>query len=269
MDESKLDFQPLYSQVEKALRKYIEDSDLKPGQPLPPEEQLQSQFGVSRNTIRRALDRMMSAGMIQRRQGKGTFVAEPKLELEFTHVSSFTVEIRKRGMEPSSQILRAEICLPSAHVTRQLRLNSKEKIICLDQLRFADAIPIAVFYDHIPLKVAPDLILQPMASQSLCEEFERRYNIVLERCEDVITASLPTVEQAGLLGIPENQAVLSVMRTSYNGSGLPVLFSSNVIRGDMWHYVVTARGPYTESRLSRLASEQNRNSVIRTPEVVK
>lgn len=239
---------PLYYQVEMAIRERIERGELVPGQALPTEEELQVSFAVSRNTVRSALDRLVSAGIIQRMQGKGTFVAKPKVELDASHVTSMTGEMLARGMKPSTQVLRVGVEMPSPNVAKELRMEPGEKVVCLDRLRYADDTRMAIIYDRISLRLVPDLVQRPMESESLCEELDRRYGIVLVRSEDVISATLPTHEQAELLQISENDAILSIVRVTYDANDNPILFSPTIIRGDMWRYHVSARGPYTQSR---------------------
>src|SRR5438874_10348930 len=126
------------------------------GDSIPSERRLSTDFGVSRLTIRAALDELVREGYLVRRHGSGTFVGQPKIAQQLT-LTSFSEDMRRRGMLPDSRTLSLENVHAGARVGRALNVSPDERVFQITRLRLADGEPMALETLHVPVSVAPGL----------------------------------------------------------------------------------------------------------------
>src|SRR6201984_1799712 len=119
----------LYARVETVLAGEITNGNLKVGDQLPTEDSLIARFGVSRISVRRAIQNLVSRGLVEIRRGKGTFVAAPKITQELTELSGFVEDMHAVGRKPTARLLGKEILTASATVARQLALTRGERVV--------------------------------------------------------------------------------------------------------------------------------------------
>lgn len=227
---------PLYYKVQKAIEDEIENGTLKPGNPIPTEEELQKKFRVSRTTIRTAIENLVRKGLLRKEHGRGTFVLGKKLVRITDRVSSFTHDVLAQGLTPSTRVLTLKRIESTDALRKIFSLNEDENIIQFDRLRFADQEPIAILYTYLPEWVVPGFVDKEMGEESLYDCLSREYGIKIHSADDVVEAALPTIEEARLLSIDKFTAVLSVKRTTVNSQGIPVEFVHGVFRSDRWLY---------------------------------
>ena len=146
---------PKYSQLREILLDLVE-TELDADQSIPSERELSARFGLSRMTVRQAVDHLVSEGRLYRVQGKGTFVARPKIEMPL-RLTSFTEDMRARGLQPGSRDLDRRTDGASAHLARMLKIAPGDRVHVIERLRTADGIPMAVERSHVPEAVAPGL----------------------------------------------------------------------------------------------------------------
>ena len=127
------------------------------GSPVPSERELCEQFEVSRMTVRQAIDTLVVDGVLERHQGRGTFVSPPKLDLQ-VRLTSFTQEMQRRGMEPGVVMLQAETVASDETVAEALELEAGAEVHHLRRLLTANAIPMAIEENWIPAALLPDLL---------------------------------------------------------------------------------------------------------------
>src|SRR5256885_17236720 len=118
------------------------------GQAIPSERQLSAELGVSRLTVRAALDDLVREGLLVRRRGSGTFVSEPKIAQELT-MTSFTEDMRRRGMVPGSRTLELRVSPAGARLGRVLHVSPSEPVLAVKRLRLADGEPMAIETLHV------------------------------------------------------------------------------------------------------------------------
>jgi GntR family transcriptional regulator len=204
--------------------------ELQPGDPVPSERELCDRFGVSRMTVRQAVDALAVQGLLQRVQGSGTFVARPKVDLQ-VRLTSFSEEMRRRGMTPSVRNLRAEEIPASSGVARALELSTGDPVVHLHQLRLADDEPMSVEHTWLPAVLVPGL-LDDGPPASLYVALERR-GILPTWGEDSVDAGDADPEEARLLGIPSGRSVLRIARRAFNAD-VSVEYSRSVYRSDRY-----------------------------------
>lgn len=144
------DHVPLYFQIKNLIVEQIRQGKLTSGESLASEHALMQMFHVSRATIRQALNELEMEGLIERRQGVGTFVKAKKIEPELIRLTSFSEDMRSRGLTPGSKTLEIENILPDAKTMNYLGISARVPLWCVRRLRFANDEPIGLQYLYIP-----------------------------------------------------------------------------------------------------------------------
>jgi GntR family transcriptional regulator len=231
---------PKYFQLREILLDLVE-SELDADQAIPSERELATRFGLSRMTVRQAVDHLVSEGRLYRVQGKGTFVARPKIEMPL-RLASFTEDMRARGLEPGSRDLDRRTDAASAHLARALQIAPGDPVHVIERLRTADGIPMAVERSHIPEAVAPGLADASLAGRSLYDVLASRYGVLLDRGDQTIEAGIADPTDAALLDLPGGSAVLLLQRRSFAGER-PVEFAVSTYRADRYQLHVALEVP--------------------------
>jgi GntR family transcriptional regulator len=207
---------PKYFQLREILLDLIDSNELSIGAAIPSERELCQRFALSRMTVRQAVDHLVSEGRLHRVPGKGTFVARPKIELAL-QLTSFTDDMRARGMEPGSRDLDRRIVRASAHLAKELGIPPGEEVHFIERLRTADGEPLSIERAHIPVKLAPDLAGHELNDRSLYGLLESRYGLVMDAGELTIDGGIADPSDADLLKLPRGGAVLLLQRRSFIG----------------------------------------------------
>src|SRR5580692_8814204 len=148
----------LYARVETVLAGEITDGDLKVGDQLPTEDSLVARFGVSRITVRRAIQNLVSRGLVEIRRGKGTFVAAPKIMQDLKELSGFVEDMHALGHQPTARVIAKEIVPANATVARQLALTRGERVVRIRRVRLADGVPLSFDETYLPLEIGKKII---------------------------------------------------------------------------------------------------------------
>src|SRR5436309_7460100 len=148
------------------------------GQTIPSERQLTQELGVSRLTIRAALDELVRDGHLDRRHGSGTYVTEPKIAQPLT-LTSFSDDMRRRGMTPGSRTLELTTTVAGARLAHRLEVSPETRLIRVKRLRLADSKPTAMDVLHVPEAVGPGLTRADFQDHSFYELLRERYGITI------------------------------------------------------------------------------------------
>lgn len=230
--------EPLYQQLANTLRRWIADGTYRPGDRLPSEAALCEQFGVSRITVRAALDQLVAAGLLWRRRGKGTFVTTPFVEHELIRLTDFVEDMAAAGLSPDSEVtcLREEPAPPEA--AEQLRLAPGTTVVRLDRLRRADASPIAFDTTYLPLRYGRLLDRAALATETIYHQLETQYDIPVISGSFVIEAGRAGTELAERLAVERGAPLLTIRRTSYTEGRDPIYYQVRHYRADRVRYRV-------------------------------
>jgi GntR family transcriptional regulator len=220
---------------------------LEVGEAIPSERQLSADLGVSRLTVRAALDDLAREGYLVRRRGAGTFVSEPKITQELT-MTSFTDDMRRRGMRPSSRTLELRVSPAGARLGRLLRVSPSEPVMIAGRLRLADGESMAIETIHIRSSRVPGLTARDLEQFSLYELLEERYGIEIVGGEQTIEPTVTDEDESAALGVPLHSPAFRFERLTHSAAGEIVEFVESVYRGDRYKFVTALNRPRERQR---------------------
>lgn len=226
---------PLYRRLQDHIAFAIDRGRLKPSDALPSERDIAHIMAVSRVTARKALSGLAEAGLLEQRQGSGTYVSRrpPRVEQALSRLTSFTGDMRLRGLASTSRWLRRDIAPPTAREALHLAVSPTGRVCHLRRLRLANGTPMAVELAAVPVDILPDPAAVEGSLYAVLEASGARPVRVLER----LAAANLDEEVAGLLGVAPGSAALSIERVAYRASGAPVEFTHSFFRGDTYDVV--------------------------------
>lgn len=232
---------PKYLQLREILLDLVEGDAPAVGTAIPSERELCHRFGLSRMTVRQAVDHLIAEGRLRRVPGKGTFVARPKIEMTL-RLTSFSEEMRARGMKPGARDLDRRVIKAGAHLARQLGLRPGDEVHLIERLRTADGEPMCVERAHIPVSLAPGLHTHDLTDRSLYALLEARYGLALDAGELTVDGGVADPDDADLLKLPHGGAVLLLRRRSFAG-GVCAELGISTYRADRYQLRTTLETP--------------------------
>jgi GntR family transcriptional regulator len=236
---------PLYLQLQRRIAEAVASGRLAPGDSLPPERDMAAMTGLSRVTIRKAVQALVAAGQLQQRRGSGTFVAPrvERLEQALSLLTSFTEDMRRRGKSVESVWISRALHAPAPEEVMALGLGADDRVARLERVRRSDGVPLAIERAALSSQILPD---PGSVEGSLYAVLETR-GFRPTRAVQRISAANLGARDSGLLGVPEGVAGLKIERVSYLPSGRVVEFTRSVYRGDAYDFAVELKlAPETE-----------------------
>jgi GntR family phosphonate transport system transcriptional regulator len=221
----------LYAQIARQLERDVA-SLYAPGDCLPSENDLAMRFGVNRHTLRRAIDELVDAGLLERRHGRGVFVLDSQIDYQIGAGTRFTENLAAMGVLAFNRILRKQTLPAIKGVAERLQINEGKAVHWIETLRTVDERPMCVISHFIPAERFSDL-LDRYEGGSLHEFLASRYGCQLRRTESLVTAVLPQGDDARYLGMPQNRPVLRVKSVNVDErDGVPVEYAITRFRAD-------------------------------------
>jgi len=227
----------LYARVETVLAGEIASGDLKVGDQLPTEDSLIARFGVSRITVRRAIQNLVDRGLVEIRRGKGTFVAAPKITQELKELSGFVEDMHALGRKPTARVIGREIVNANATVALQLALTRGERVVRIRRVRLADGIPLSFDETYLPLEIGKKIIANDLKVEPIFSLLERKYDVPLIEAEYKLDAVAAENEVAKALKVKPRSPIFRIERTSYSTGSRPVDYETLHYRGDLVRFV--------------------------------
>jgi len=243
-DKSTLDstsYTPLYIQIADILRQSIENGQFNKGEKLPSENELVQRFGISRITATAALDELVKARLAYRQRGRGTFVAQPFLS-NFSFFSSFTEDMRERGLEPSSRLVSRRVVKPDQEILEKLRMSDDADYYCLKRVRLANNEPVVYQSAYLPVEMYPDLERTDFEKQYLYEVMRKTYGYKPTWGEAIVEAEAATSEEADFLDIKNGAPVLIIWHLTLDDRFVVLEYVRSVYRSDRFSFS-TGRNP--------------------------
>jgi len=209
---------------------------LAPGDAIPSERQLSVDLGVSRLTVRAALDELVREGYLVRRRGAGTFVNEPKVAKGLT-IASFSDDMRERGMTPASRTLDLQVVAAGARLGRILHVSPSEPVSVIKRLRLADGEPMAIELLHVRQSLVPGLTARDLEDNSFYDLLAGRYRVEIIGGTQTVEPTVTNEEESVALGVPLHSPALLFERVTRAQTGDVVEFTSSTYRGDRYRLV--------------------------------
>jgi GntR family transcriptional regulator len=209
---------------------------LEVGDAIPSERLLGADLGVSRLTVRAALDELVREGYLTRRRGAGTFVAEPKVAKGMT-ITSFSDDMRQRGLTPGSRTLEFQTIPAGARLGRILHVSPSEPVLSVKRLRLADGEPMAVELLHVRESLFPGLTARDLEESSFYDLLDGRYGIEIVGGTQTVEPTVTSEDESASLGVPLHSPALLFERVTHAANGDVVEFTSSIYRGDRYRIV--------------------------------
>ena len=230
---------PYYIQLIEVLKEKISQGDWKPGDQIPSEPELCESYGVSRTVVRQALGEIELEGLIVRRKGKGTFVAEPKINESLAQkLTGFYQDMVERGHKPITRVLEHRVVPANKKVADYLGIEPETALIEIKRLRFVAEEPIVVVTSYLPYHLCPALANADLTNQSLYKFLEQECGLMIARGRRTIEAVAANEYEAELLQIDRGAPLILLNSVSYLEDGTPIEYYHAVHRGDRSRFEV-------------------------------
>lgn len=230
---------PRYVQLRRRLEEGIHSGVLEPNSSLPPEREIAEITDLSRVTVRKAIQELVQEGVIEQRQGSGSFVREPveRVEQTLSQLTSFTEDMRQRGLETTSKWLERGIFAASIDEAAVLGIEPNDQVSRIYRLREAGGRPMALEKAALPLDILPNPVSVTTSLYAVLEELGNRPSRAVQKIS-AVNLKLP---EAALLDVADGAAGLSIQRVSYLRSGRAVELTRSLYRGDAYDFVAELR----------------------------
>jgi GntR family transcriptional regulator len=234
---------PLYHQLRQALLGPLKRGHWKEGDPIPTEREICDTYDVSRITVRRAINDLVREGYLVSYQGKGTFVARPKIQRQLTQLRSFSEELQAVGLRAGSRLLSLRQEPAVGDVAAALQIDEGGWIWIVERLRLADDEPTILSTSH--LRLSPEVVLTPahLHGQVSLWQTLRQQGVTFARSESTIQAVTGSDCESQLLEVAPGSPLLLVESIVYTDDDVPVEYSRMVSRGDRYKYTVRTALP--------------------------
>lgn len=224
---------PYHYQLTELIRKLISQEQWRKGDKLPSEREFCETFGVSRITVRKALDSLEGEGLVQTTKGIGTFVSEQKyLEKWASFPIGFTDSLANQGFRIETQVLTLETIRSIEKISKELELSSGDLVLHLHRLRFVAQEPILIVSSYLPRHLVPEIEKNDFTHKSLYQVLRSDYGLEIDKVKRGIEAVAATEKEARLLQVEPEAPLLQIESTSYTADGKPVEYFIAKRRGD-------------------------------------
>ncbi|MFB9836936.1 GntR family transcriptional regulator [Actinoallomurus acaciae] len=213
---------PIYEVIRRDLLSQIRDGVLRTGDRLPSEPELAAQFGVSRMTVRQAIDQLVIDHVVVRRRGSGTYVTSAPRYRRLNRLAPFRDEIGVGDADVRTEIRERRELVAPPDVAERLLLKEGQKVVRLVRLRTVDGEPAALQESWVPYALAPNLAREDLVEGSLYRTLSERWGVAVKWAEQQISAAAATEEQASLLGVPMGGPLMTIVRLTFSGAESPV-----------------------------------------------
>ncbi len=234
---------PLYYQLENVLREKITSGAFRGGDRLPTEIELIEEYGVSRITVRQALRSLAEDGLIERKQGRGTYIAARKSRKKkfsgVIHLTGSLDELIEMGMDTPVKVLEMNQVEADLHEAELLEIKVGSPIYRLKRLRMHEGQPYSLIINYLPKEIGAKLTMEELSSGALLHTMEKKLGYKLDNARQEIHAELADPYVAKMLDVRVGTALLSIERTVYTDEGQPVEYVHTLYRSDIYGYSVS------------------------------
>jgi GntR family transcriptional regulator len=234
---------PRYIQIAELLIAQIESGELSQGDRLPPERELAERFSVQRVTLRQALGILESQGLIDRRQGSGTFIARPKIEREAGRLFPFTKVLRGKGYLTGAKVIMLEKTIVNTAAALELQLPLGAMVYHGHLVRLVNQEPVMIEKFHLPADILPGFENHDLTNRSMYEIMETEYGVIVYRARQSLEAVSATEYEANLLKVTKGAPLMLERRVTSDQKGNLVEYTKDLYRGDRFRFVTEKTPP--------------------------
>ena len=227
----------LYAKVEETIAAEISQGEYRPGDQLPTEDALLQRFQVSRITVRRAIQNLVSRGLLEIRRGLGTFVMSPRIEAELTKLTGFVEDMNVAGRKASARVVSQGVVAASARIAERLRLAKGTKVMQIKRVRLADGMPISFDETYLPLPLGKQIARNDLRLHPIFTLLEKEYGVPLVEADYELEAVIATKAVADALQVRVGSPIFQIERTSMTTGNQPVDYEVLSYRGDLVRFV--------------------------------
>jgi GntR family transcriptional regulator len=233
------DFMPRYYQLANILRESISDGKFEAHQSIPSERQLEGLYAVSRTTIRQAIDLLIRQGFLYREHGRGTFVSPQKLQKGISELTSFSEDMKQRGLVPGQKILEIGQVEPPEQIRARLELPAEVKqVLRIERLRLGDEVPMGLQTSYYFLPEGQTITREELEEYgSIYKMLQEKFHLIPTEADETLEVTLATPREAQLLQIPSGSPLLLSERTMYSQYRRVIEFVKILYRGDRYRYI--------------------------------
>ena len=229
----------IHIQLQSIIKDMIESGELKEGDVLLPEREICKEQEISRMTVNKAINALVSEGILYRKQGKGTFVAQKKKKYQFNNVKGFTEVMKSRGIDIKTDIIKFEILNPDDIIMEKLGITDKrENVYKIKRIRYVENEPFGYEIAYIPEKVCGGMTKGMLDDNSLYKILENEYGYKVARVEQIIDPIQVDTKVSEKLQCEKGRLALSIQRTSYTEDEKIIEYTVTIIRSDKYLYEI-------------------------------
>ncbi len=222
----------LSSQVEEIIRDGIENGVWLPGAAIPSERELSTLYSLSRMTVRKALERLTTAGLLYRVNGKGTFVSQPKVKFKALTLSGLREQTVNLGYSPSTTLLGVERVLANQKIAAVLQVEENEPLFLIERVVYGNNEPLGLHRSFIPIRRCMDLDEFDLTTQSLYSILRKDFGIIINRATETLETTLATHRESSLLKVVEGSPMFLLRITMFDPVEQPIEYVKVIFRGD-------------------------------------
>jgi GntR family transcriptional regulator len=232
---------PRFREIEQVLRQRIIDNLWTPGVKLPSEAELTAEFAVSRITVRQALAGLHAQGLIEKVNGKGSFVTRPPVNVDLGRLAGFYESGRARGKVAHGKLTSTRLIAPPGYVREALGLAEDEKVLCFTTVRLWDETPMAVYRVMGREPLMRRLEQEDLETNDVMSLLEARLGYRLARSENEASAVSASAELARRLDVPEGAPLLRIRAVPHDIKGEALCFGELIYAAHRYSYKWTTR----------------------------
>lgn len=222
----------LYHSLGHIIRSKIQSGEWPVGQQIPSERELVNIFNVSRATVRQGIENLVKEGILSRVQGKGTFVAPPKIEQGVLGLLEFSDVIKRKGLKPGVRLLGKEFIDPPLNIQKLLALSGSDAVVWLQRLLLLNEAPMLIETAYFSAVRFPDFLETYDGVEEPHRFVYRHYGVKVIKARETFEPVILEDKEAGLLGVEGGFPALWVEHTTFDASEKPVAFLTSLLRGD-------------------------------------
>lgn len=228
---------PAYISVHNSLKEAINNNEFPANSFLPPEGDLEKHYGVSRTTVRRAIEILAQEGYVEVTQGRGTMVLSQSKKQNVGMLSSIYRTLKNNGLSIRPRSVHIDTIAAEKKVAAALNIPEGNDVLRIQRIQLADELPISIITNYINPELVPDFERDFENMESLYELLEDKYGLKIDSTYDIISAKAADFTEAELLQVRCGDPLITFERHTYS-NGIPQTYDNNIIRADKFQYEI-------------------------------